>query len=110
MKAHLIQNICPVTTVIELLSRKWALSVLRCLHLNGKHRFGEIQSEISVITPRVLSKRLRELIETKLVNKESFNETPPRVEYSLTDSGKDLIKIFKILDEWATKWGHIFGN
>ena len=83
---------------------------MRCLHLNGKLRFGEIQSEITVITPRVLSKRLKELSEMKLVSKETFNETPPRVEYSLTDSGKDLIKIFKILDEWATKWGHIFGN
>ena len=74
--------------------------------INGEQkRFGELLKEVGNISPRTLSKRLKELEKAGLVRKRQFNETPPRVEYNLTVSGKDLIKCFKSLNEWAKKWG-----
>lgn len=102
----MIEKICPVTTIIEALSKKWTLLILRQLELNGKMRFNELLKEILTISPRTLSKRLKELISIKVINKRQFNEIPPKVEYNLTESGKELIKCFEYLDEWAEKFLH----
>ncbi len=56
------------------------------------------------ISPRTLSKRLKELEKLELVSKKRFNEIPPRVEYSLTNKGKELIKCFEYLGMWAKKF------
>ena len=60
---------------------------------------------IGEITPRSLSQRLKELVELEIINKKQFNEIPPRVEYSLTESGRDLTGFFKGLEEWGERWG-----
>ena len=100
-----MEKTCPVTNIMNILSKKWALLILRQLN-SHKKRFTELIKEVGKISPRTLSKRLKELEKAKLVGKKQFNEIPPRVEYCLTESGKDLIKCFKSLNNWAEKWGN----
>jgi DNA-binding HxlR family transcriptional regulator len=66
-------------------------------------RFSEIQNEIH-IQPKTLSSRLQELAKLKLISRTVFNEIPPRVDYSLTQKGKELGMMFKGLNEWARKY------
>ena len=68
-------------------------------------RFNELIRNIGIISPKSLSQRLKELINFGIVAKQQYNEIPPRVEYSLTESGKDLTTIFKELETWGKKWG-----
>ena len=100
-----MEKTCPVSKIIEVLGKKWTLLILRSLDGKNKKRFNELQKEIGDISPRTLSKRLKELEKEKLIEKKQFNEIPPRVEYSLTKSGEDLIKCFKSLNDWAKKYG-----
>ena len=97
---------CPVAKIIDILSKKWNLLIIRQLNggNNTKKRFNELINEIKGISSRTLSKRLKELEKAKIINKTKFNEIPPRVEYSLTASGKHLIGCFKSLNGWAKKY------
>jgi len=98
---------CPVAKIIDILSKKWNLLIIRQLNgsKNTKKRFNELIKEINGISSKTLSKRLKELEKSKIINKKRFNEIPPRVEYSLTESGKYLIGCFKSLNGWAKKYG-----
>ena len=100
-----MEKICPVTKILNYLSKKWTLLILRELHNNGTKRFNELIKEMENISPRTLSQRLKELERLELISKNRFNEIPPRVEYSLTDKGKELINCFKYLDIWVRKFG-----
>jgi len=95
---------CSINKTLNQLSKKWTLLILRELHNNNTKRFNELIRNMENISPRTLSKRLKELEKLKLVSKKRFNEIPPRVEYSLTHKGKELIKCFKYLDSWAKKF------
>ena len=98
---------CPVAKIVKILSMKWNMLILR--QLNGdksKKRFNMLLGELKPISSRTLSKRLKELKKTGLVERCKFNEIPPRVEYSLTLSGLEIIKCFKSLSKWAEKFGN----
>ena len=99
-----MKKTCPITKILSYLSKKWTLLILRELHNNGTKRFNDLIREMENISPRTLSKRLKELEKLELVSKKRFNEIPPRVEYSLTNKGKDLIKCFKYIDNWTKKF------
>jgi len=95
---------CPVAKIIKILGMKWNMLILRQLS-EDKKRFNALINELKPISSKTLSKRLKELEKAGLVKKEMFKEIPPRVEYSLTDSGLELIKYFKALSNWAEKFG-----
>lgn len=95
---------CLAEKILVVLGQKWVLNIIRTMELEGKKRFNEIQKELKTISPRTLSKRLKELKAMKLIDKKLFNEMPPRVEYSLTKRGKELVKCFKQLDDWVKKY------
>ena len=100
-----MEKTCPVEKIIKILSMKWNMLILR--HLNGnksKKRFNTLLEELKPISSRTLSKRLKDLEKLGLVKREKFDEIPPRVEYSLTNKGKDLIMCFKHLDVWVRKF------
>ena len=99
-----MEKTCPVTKIVDVVSRKWTLLILRQLMFEKK-RFNELLKKIEGISPRTLSKRLSELEKSNIIKKKQFKEIPPRVEYSLTKSGMELIHCFKSLDNWAKKWG-----
>lgn len=98
-----MKKACPIAKILNYLSKKWTLLILRELH-NGTKRFNSLIRNMENISPRTLSKRLKELERLELVSKKRFNEIPPRVEYSLTNKGKELIRCFKYIDVWVRKF------
>ncbi|MEK6875516.1 MAG: helix-turn-helix domain-containing protein [Nanoarchaeota archaeon] len=98
---------CPIGKIIKVLSMKWNLLILRQFNNDfSKKRFNQLLEELKPISTRTLSKRLKELEKAGLVGREKFNEIPPRVDYYLTDSGKEIINTFKPLTKWAEKFGN----
>lgn len=98
-----MSELCQVTGIINILSKKWSLWILKQLSVGGSKRFMDFVEEIKGINSSALSKRLKELEKAGLIKKQRFNEIPPRIEYSLTESGKELIKCFGPINKWASK-------
>lgn len=97
---------CPVAKIVKVLSMKWNLLILKELNGdNSKKRFNSFLNELRPISSRTLSKRLKELEKFGLVQKQKYDEMPPKVEYALTPSGLEIIKCFKPLMKWAEKFG-----
>lgn len=91
---------CPVEATLELIGGKWKGIILFYL-LDGRHRFSELQRQIGCVTQRMLTKQLRELESSKLINRIIYPEVPPRVEYELTEEGKSLKPILLALKKWG---------
>ena len=102
-KEHLnsIIEICPVRNVIARFGNKWALLVILVLSENEPIRYNELGRKIPDISSRILANTLRTLEADGLVDRRAYNEVPPRVEYSLTDTGRSLLPIIIRLTEWA---------
>ena len=96
-----IIEICPVRNVVARFGNKWALLVILVLSENESIRYNELGRKIPDISSRVLSNTLRILEADGLVNRRFYQEVPPRVEYSLTDTGRSLVPIIIKLTEWA---------
>ena len=100
----MVNKTCPMTSILELLSKKWSLLILHLLYADKKKRFSELSNEIERINPRILSQRLKELEKEGLIVKKKYKEIPPKSEYSLTPKGKDLWSHFNHLNKWIIKW------
>lgn len=94
-------EICPVRNVVARFGNKWALLVILVLSENEPIRYNELGRKIPDISSRVLSNTLRTLEADGLVLRTFYQEVPPRVEYSLTDTGRSLVPIILELTEWA---------
>ncbi|HIC97640.1 MAG TPA: transcriptional regulator [Aquificaceae bacterium] len=94
---------CPVELVIELISGKWKLLILREL-MGGTRRFSQLQRAIPGITQKMLTKQLRELENSGLVQRKVYAEVPPKVEYSLTELGESLEDIFSAMHRWGERY------
>lgn len=86
-----------------ILGSKWTALIIRDL-ATGPKRFCEFERSLKGISPRTLSQRMDDLEDDGIVTKQSFAEVPPRVEYSLTDKGRDLLPILKQMAVWGTKY------
>ena len=95
---------CPIRGALNLLNGKWRTHVLYELCRNPTLRFGEIKKVIPYITNTMLTSTLRDLEKLGIVAREQFNEIPPRVEYSLTDSGKALLPVFYEIAKWSEEY------
>lgn len=93
---------CPFQETLDLLGRRYALSVLWALQQKSPRRFNEIKGELSV-NPVTLSQRLTELQEAGVVTRRAFEEMPPRVEYDLTAKGHELLPLLEGLERWAAR-------
>lgn len=91
---------CPVEATLELIGGKWKGIVLYYL-LGGRLRFSELKRQVGDVTQRMLTKQLRELEASGLVNRIVYAEVPPRVEYELTREGKSLRPILASLKKWG---------
>lgn len=98
-----IIEICPVRNVVARFGNKWSLLVILVLSENEPIRYNELGRKIPDISPRVLSNTLHTLEADGLVVRRAYQEIPPRVEYSLTETGKSLLPIIRQLTEWAQK-------
>lgn len=94
---------CPVATTINLIGNKWKLLIIRDL-TNGKKRFGELRKSLTGISQRVLTENLRNLEADGLIDRKVFAEVPPRVEYSLNQTGQSLKPIISCMADWGTKY------
>ena len=93
-------NDCPVCACAEIISGKWTLLVIRDL-ADGNRRFCELERSLDGISPRTLSLRLRALEECGVVERHTYPEVPPRVEYELTPIGRGLAVPAGAVAGWA---------
>lgn len=91
---------CPLTMAISVIGGKWKPLIIYQLEKRSK-RFGQIDVLIPGISRKVLTTQLNELVKDQLVIRTSFAESPPRVEYSLTEKGKELIPILRSIAKWG---------
>ena len=94
---------CPVCKTAEIVCGKWTLLLIRDLS-EGRSRFCEIERSLQGISPRTLSLRLRALEEEGIVERDTFPEVPPRVEYQLTEKGRALLPLIDDMREYGTRW------
>ncbi len=92
---------CPVETTLSIIRSKWQVLILRDLLMNGTMRFKELQRSIGKVSQKVLTDNLRAMEDFGIVHREVFAEVPPRVEYSLTETGRTLQPVLDAM--WA--WG-----
>lgn len=94
---------CPVCRTAEVVCGKWTLILIRDL-ADGSSRFCELERSLEGISPRTLSLRLRALEEEGIVERHTFPEVPPRVEYALTEKGKALMPLVEDMRRYGTRW------
>lgn len=94
---------CPVETTLSLISERWKVLILRDL-LEGTKRFGELKKSIGTITQKVLTTNLRTMEASGLLTRKVYAEVPPRVEYTLTETGYSLRPILDSMVDWGMKY------
>lgn len=100
---------CPVCRTADIVCGKWTLLIIRDL-AEGRARFGELERSLAGISPRTLSLRLRGLEEEGIVERRTFPEVPPRVEYVLTEKGRALVPIIEDMRSYGRRWLGADGN
>ena len=98
-----MDSTCPVCRTAEIISGKWTLLVIRDL-ADGSKRFCELERSLSGISPRTLSLRLRCLEEHGVVERHTYPEVPPRVDYALTDKGEALVPLIDDMRAYGQAW------
>lgn len=94
---------CPLTHALNLIGGKWRLPIIWALSKNGIMRYNELKKNINGITNMMLTQSLKELEADGIINRQQFMEIPPLVEYSLTESGVELIPALQALARWGSK-------
>ena len=95
--------LCALKGTIDVVARKWSLFVLNVIGNNEKLRFHEIMDTLDGVSPTTLTDTLDKLLTLGLIKRDSYLETPPRVEYSLTAEGSELRGAIHPLLTWAAK-------
>lgn len=94
---------CPVEITMGLIGDKWKVLIIRDL-LTGTKRFGELKKSLNGITQKVLTNNLRQMEASGLINRKVYAEVPPRVEYSLTETGLSLKPILDSMVVWGNSY------
>lgn len=97
------KKLCVLDYAFQRIGGKYKGRILWALHSNERLRYGEISRIVDDVSTKMLTQALKELEIDELIVREMFNEIPPRVEYTLTDSGKQFIPILTQLAEWGYK-------
>ena len=98
---------CPMEMTIDLIGGKWKALLLWNLSVSTL-RFGELQRQFPQLTQKMLTQQLRELVRDGLINRKSYDEMPPRVEYSLTEFGSTIMPVLQAMNQWGT--GYLEGQ
>jgi len=94
---------CPVETTLMLIGDKWKVLILWNL-MNGTMRFGELKKSIGTVSQKVLTTQLRNMEEKGLLTRKVYAEVPPRVEYTLTETGYSLKPILDAMSAWGADY------
>ena len=91
-----------LSSCLQVMGNKWTALILRDL-TSGPKRFTELEKSLETISPRSLSQRLDDLELHNIVTKKHYAESPPRIEYTLTERGRDFLPILKAMADWGAK-------
>ena len=94
----------PMTKLQSIIGGKWKILILWYIAFYNVQRFGELMRRIDGITQSTLTKQLRELEKDGFIHREVYHEIPPKVEYSLTEFGKNFIPILYAMKTWSEKY------
>ena len=94
---------CPVETTLMLIGDKWKVLILREL-MSGTKRFGQLKKAIGHVTQKVLTAQLRDMEGKGLLTRKVYAEVPPRVEYTLTETGYSLRPVLDSIVAWGTDY------
>ena len=97
---------CPVATAVSLIGGKWKLLIIRNLK-ERPWRFNELQRDIEGISQKVLTDSLRQMIDDGLVYRHDYQKMPPKVEYGLTELGKEMLPIIDALADFGNYYKSI---
>lgn len=93
---------CPVETTIAAIGGRWKVLVIHHL-LDGAKRFGELTRSLAGVSARTLTRQLRELEESGIIDRHVYQQIPPKVEYSLTPLGRELTPVLYAMEAWGEK-------
>lgn len=93
----------PVETTLMLISDRWKVLIIRDL-LDGTKRFGELKRSVGNVSQKVLTANLRSMEDSGLLTRKVYAEVPPRVEYTLTETGYSLKPILDAMVAWGTEY------
>ena len=95
-------NSCGVITTISVVNGKYKLEIVRALlYQGGPMRFGALRRLVASASQKTLTRNLRDLERDGILKREVFAEVPPRVEYELTQAGRDLMPVFLAMKSWG---------
>ena len=94
---------CPVETTLMLIGDKWKVLILRDL-MHGTMRFGELKKSIGTVSQKVLTAQLRDMEEKGLLTRKVYAEVPPRVDYTLTETGYSLKPVLDAMWAWGADY------
>jgi DNA-binding HxlR family transcriptional regulator len=94
---------CPYGRLLQVLGKPHTLAILYSFQIDSPLRFTKIQKSLD-LQPKILTMRLRELVDFGILSRKAYNEIPPRVDYEITTKGKDLFKVFDELHAWSDKY------
>ena len=94
---------CPVETTLMLIEDKWKVLILRDL-MDGTKRFGELKKSIGTVSQKVLTAQLRDMEKKGLLTRKVYAEVPPRVEYTLTETGYSLKTVLDAMGTWGADY------
>lgn len=92
---------CPLEYGLMLFGGKWKSRIICVLSAQEKLRYSELRREMYNITDAVLASTLKDLMEAGIIVRKSYDEIPPRVEYSLTQKGQSVVPILQSICEWS---------
>ena len=94
---------CPVARTLDIIGERWTILILRDLFVDGPRKFQDFEQSLSGASATTLSTRLKKLEENGSVARRLYVDHPPRAEYILTDKGRTLGPLLKMLLDWGTK-------
>ena len=94
---------CPIEVTLQLIGNKWKILIIRDL-LEGTKRFGELKKSVGLITQKILTQNLREMEASGLVIRRVYAQVPPKVEYTLTETGYSFKSVLDSMIEWGTSY------
>lgn len=100
---------CSINVTLDIFNDRWKLSIIWHL-LQGDKRFKDLHEEISEITQKTLTVKLKELESKNIINREVFPEVPPKVVYSLTEAGKKLKPVLDEMYGWGVNYVEEYGK
>lgn len=95
------KNNCGLSVTLAMIGGRWKINILTYLLTHNKLRYSELKEKLTGISEKILSSKLKELEQDRLIEKIEYDGFPPKVEYSLTENGYSLKEILNLMDQWG---------